>query len=235
MGLRRPLSGRRRAEQVRFFKDHVQVGVGKRWIPLPKPSKHIAGTCFLSIRLRMHGSSLALPFPSRAISTTTSDTSKTSQVETYAELWYRDLYPRTDLRYYSRGDGRVEYDFVLHPGADAERLRWRMGGIEEMEVDKETGELVLCTSLGEVRKGAPYAYQMIEGHEVEVASAYSISGDEVQLALADYDQSLPLIVDPTVLEWSTYLGGMLLTIYMIWSITMERSMSQGEPHPPIFL
>ena len=55
----------------------------------------------------------------------------------------------------------------------------------------------------------PLVYQQIGGERREIAGNYAITGDhQVTFAVAKYDSSKPLIVDP-VLIYSTYLGGEL--------------------------
>jgi hypothetical protein len=54
-----------------------------------------------------------------------------SNVPAYQDVRYRQLYPGTDLRFYSRG--RVmEYDFELAAGADAARIALRYSGQQSL-------------------------------------------------------------------------------------------------------
>ncbi|NLH98964.1 MAG: hypothetical protein GX446_05660 [Chthonomonadales bacterium] len=105
----------------------------------------------------------------------------------------------------------LEYDFILHPGADASRIRLALEGAEKVRV--AGGDLILTTPAGDVRMRRPYAYQTIGGKRVQVACDYRLlsplasrPSPDVALRLAKYDASRPLVVDP-VLEFSTYLGG----------------------------
>ena len=43
-----------------------------------------------------------------------------SGIPTYAKVRYAEVYPGTDLVYYGN-QGRLEYDFVVRPGADPAR------------------------------------------------------------------------------------------------------------------
>jgi uncharacterized protein (TIGR03437 family) len=114
----------------------------------------------------------------------------------YARVQYKDIYPGIDLIYYHNADGLLEYDFMLSPGADPERIEiaWN----QPMHEDKN-GDLLVAG----VRQKRPKVYQ----NGREIAAVYRIhSSNHVRLSLASYDRSQTLTVDP-VLQYSTYLGG----------------------------
>jgi len=105
----------------------------------------------------------------------------------------------------------LEYDFVVHPGADPRRIRIAFEGADGIRM--AGGDLVVATPAGEVRLRRPVAYQTINGRRVEVACRYEALQSRAanrspgaRFAVARYDASRPLVLDP-VLEYSTYLGG----------------------------
>lgn len=99
-------------------------------------------------------------------------------VRAFQEVWYRDVYPATDVRYYPAEDGSLEYDIVCKPGSDPKRIAIELKGIDRVWVN-EKGELVMSTSLGEMVHPVPYVYQRINGREAKVAAAYRIEGANV--------------------------------------------------------
>jgi Beta-propeller repeat/HYDIN/CFA65/VesB-like, Ig-like domain len=133
-----------------------------------------------------------------------------TQIPTYAQVRYRNLYPGIDLVYYGR-QGQLEYDFVVAPGAEARAIGLEVVGAEgaahrPLRTDTN-GDLVIATEAGEVRFHRPQAYQDEEGLRRPVEARYRIrSKGEVGIEVADYDPRRPLIIDP-VLSYSTYLGG----------------------------
>jgi hypothetical protein len=130
-----------------------------------------------------------------------------ADVPGYASVRYEGVYPGVDMVYYGN-DGRLEYDFVLAPGADARRIAVEVEGADSVDVDA-SGDLVLRTAAGDVRQPAPVIYQEIDGARRAVAGGYALRGArEVGFALADYDPELPLVIDPEIV-YSTYLGGSL--------------------------
>jgi len=128
-----------------------------------------------------------------------------TQIPTYAKVAYEGLYPGVDLVYYGN-QGQLEYDFVVAPGADPGVLRLVFRGAERIAIDA-AGDLVLATASGDIRLHAPVIYQEVAGVRTPVAGGYVLKEpQEVSFAVATYDTSRPLVIDP-VLVYSTYLGG----------------------------
>jgi hypothetical protein len=117
---------------------------------------------------------------------------------------------------------QVEYDLVLAPGADPERIRFGVQGADAVAIGAQ-GELILHTAAGDLVQPVPAIYQQegvcrrpIEGRWTLLArgaGAAPIAGtadtaDTAQLgfAIGPYDRTRPLVIDPT-LVYSTYLGG----------------------------
>jgi Beta-propeller repeat len=123
----------------------------------------------------------------------------------YNRVQYSQVYPGIDSVYY--GDQRqLEYDFVVAPAADPSVIAISFKGINDLEIDS-AGNLLLHTTLGDIRQSKPIAYQENNGLKHEVSINYVVSGSKgVTFQLGSYDTSKPLIIDP-VLSYSTYLGG----------------------------
>ncbi len=129
-----------------------------------------------------------------------------SNISSFSEIWYEDIYDHTDLRFYSKDDGRLEYDFILYPGACLDEVQLELSGIENVRV-AHRGALVLQTPIGQYCSGAPYTYQVIDGKELAIASSYVIDDNcHVRFEVNEYDPDYPLIIDPTTLLDATYFG-----------------------------
>src|SRR5438270_71319 len=127
-------------------------------------------------------------------------------VPNYERVKFEQVYPGIDLVYYGNQQ-RLEYDFVLRPGAEPNKIRLAYSGADSMRLDSD-GDLILNVRGKELRQRRPLVYQEIGGKRVEVAGGYELTqrtGD-VRFAIARYDRAKPLIVDP-ILIYSTYLGG----------------------------
>lgn len=118
---------------------------------------------------------------------------------------YRDLYPGIDLLFRGNRSG-AEYDFLLAPGSDPDRIGYRLRGAERLRL--ADGNLVATTAAGDFVHHAPIAYQVIDGQRRAVAAAFHLDRGVVTFGLGSYDRDRPLVIDPeTDLEYSTYLGG----------------------------
>ncbi|HEV3470380.1 MAG TPA: SBBP repeat-containing protein [Pyrinomonadaceae bacterium] len=126
-------------------------------------------------------------------------------VPTFGKVLYGGLYPGVDMLFY--GDRRrLEYDFVVAPGADPRVIRLDFEGARALRLDT-CGDLVIDTEAGELRQLKPVVYQEIEGARREVAAGYVLRGSyEVGFEIGPYDSTRPLVIDP-VISYSTFLGG----------------------------
>jgi gliding motility-associated-like protein len=127
-----------------------------------------------------------------------------TNVPSFADVRYRQLYPGTDLHLYAHGTS-LEYDFELAAGADAARIQLRYEGQESLKV--VDGALQIATSVGRVTEQKPYAYQTIDGRRVAVPCQYVLGPQHtVRFGLPKgYDHTRPLTIDP-VLVYATYTG-----------------------------
>jgi uncharacterized protein (TIGR03437 family) len=123
----------------------------------------------------------------------------------YGRVSLEGVYPGVDVVY--RGHQRqLEYDFVVAPGARPEVIELAFDGPQSVKVDPN-GDLLLETSLGVLRQAKPVVYQEVNGRRVEVAAGYKVQGQRVGFTLARYERSQPLVIDPLILAYSTFLGG----------------------------
>lgn len=128
-----------------------------------------------------------------------------SNIPNYAGVRYRETYPGIDLVYYG-SQGKLEYDFVVAPGANPNVIALAFDGARDISID-ENGELVLETEVGEIRQHKPVIYQQVNGVRKEVPGRYAISsGHEIHFEIGSYDANKQLVIDP-VLSYAAYLGG----------------------------
>jgi hypothetical protein len=127
-------------------------------------------------------------------------------VPSYSRVSYRDLYDGVSLEYYANRAGELEFDLTLAPGVDPDRIRLSYSGADELRIDP-SGALVLRAGGAQIRQAPPVVYQWVDGVKREVQGRYVLHGaSQVGFALATYDRSIPLVIDPVV-TYSTYLGG----------------------------
>jgi len=130
-----------------------------------------------------------------------------SDVPGYEVVTYPNLYDGIDLRTFGQRS-HLKYEFHVAPGADYSQIAVHYTGIEGLSLAEDASLRVsLGGDWGEMIDGAPYAYQVIDGQEVAVASRYVLV-DEFSYAFeitGSIDAQEPLVIDPD-LAWSTYLG-----------------------------
>jgi hypothetical protein len=123
----------------------------------------------------------------------------------YAKVRYRNVYRGIDAIYYGN-QRQLEYDFVVRPGADPNRILLQFHGGMKPTLDR-SGCLVMHTAAGDLRWHKPVAYQEVNGNRKLVACDYVRKRrGELSFGLGAFDKSKPLIIDP-ILQYSTYLGG----------------------------
>lgn len=126
-------------------------------------------------------------------------------IPTYAHVKYQNVYPGVDLVYYGSA-GQLEFDFIVAPGADPQRIQLSFEGANELEIDPQ-GDLVLRIAGGELRQHKPLIYQQDGDARHEIPGRYVLKDERrVAFDVDRYDHAKPLIIDPT-LWYSTYLGG----------------------------
>jgi hypothetical protein len=117
----------------------------------------------------------------------------------------------------------LEYDFVVSPGADPDVIALNFSGADDISI-ADDGALVVKAGDTEIRQPAPFIYQEVNGTRQQVAGSFSLSTQHSALStdgcatgycllttvyfdVGAYDPSRPLVIDPLVLGYSTYLGG----------------------------
>jgi hypothetical protein len=129
----------------------------------------------------------------------------TTGIPSFRRVKYTGIYPGVDLAFYGNRQ-QLEYDYIVAPEADPRAIALNFAGADRMDVNSQ-GDLVLGIGSRNVVMQRPVAYQEENGTRQVVAANYTISPDhQVRFALASYDRSRTLTIDP-VLIYSTFLGG----------------------------
>jgi beta-propeller repeat-containing protein len=134
-----------------------------------------------------------------------------ADVHRFQRVRYRDLYPGTDLLFYCERqvDGRrqLEFDFDVAPGHDPSMIAMKFEGATAR---LDNGNLEVVTPSGRVAVlKKPELYQLRDGRRQPVTGSYAERGpNQVGFAIADYDRSLPLVIDPA-LAYSTVIQDLI--------------------------
>jgi len=184
---------------------------GENVVVLARPKNKSAAIEQTVIRVKLHGAKAPRTFEglekAESISNYFIGNARSkwiTDVPNYRKVRASGIYPGTDLVYY--GDGhKLEYDLVVHAGANPRSIWLTFEGAVNLNTDRE-GNLLIGTRLGTIVQRKPRVYQEINGERIEIRASYSIRAGKVGFALAKFDRKRDLVIDP-VLEYSTYLGG----------------------------
>ncbi|WP_207494881.1 hypothetical protein [Aridibaculum aurantiacum] len=120
----------------------------------------------------------------------------------YQHITFRNIYPCIDVKYYS-ANGQLKYDLLVHPGADISTIAMKIDGAGGLAINN--GDLIISTSVGDVKELAPYAYQQQGGGQVQVSCNFRLEGNVLRFEAGSYDATKVLVIDPT-LVFSTFTG-----------------------------
>jgi hypothetical protein len=131
-----------------------------------------------------------------------------TEVPNYEEVYYENLYDGIDLRYYWNENG-LKYDFIVHPGADPNKIRLRYIGAEGLEIDNH-GNLIINTAIQDIIDGDLFIYQDYANDLYPIEGKF-IKYNNIEYGfeiLQNYNEQEVLVIDPNFkLEYSTFIGG----------------------------
>jgi hypothetical protein len=117
-------------------------------------------------------------------------------IRNFGDLLYDDIYNNIDLHYYYKG-GSLKYDFIVAPGANYKNIQIKVAGATSV-TQNEDGTVSITTPNGVLTEGMPVAFQ---GNK-EIKTSWVLENDVLSFQLADYDPTLPLVIDPLVYQWT---------------------------------
>lgn len=115
----------------------------------------------------------------------------------YGAVTYQNIYPGVDVRYYSDAAGRLKYDIIVKPGGDASKIVLAYEGVDKLRTKNK--ELVIGTSVGEIKELYPYTYEIGEGKRKELDCRYVVRGNKVSFDVTGRSPNTTLVIDPTLI------------------------------------
>jgi len=130
-----------------------------------------------------------------------------TRIPTFERVRYSNLYSGITLDWYGN-QRQLEYDFRVAPGADPAEIGIRVDKADSLHV-VSNGDLVIKANGDTVRQRAPVAFQPASGagEPSTVDVSFAVEQSTVRFNLGAYDKDRPLVIDPLILGYSTYLGG----------------------------
>ncbi len=120
----------------------------------------------------------------------------------FQAVTYKNIYPGIDVHYYTDA-GKLKYDLIIHPGGKVESIIMSYKGIDKMDIRNK--ELILNTSVGEVKELYPYTYQYGTSGKQTLNCRYVLKNGMVRFKIDDYSPDATIVIDPTLI-FSSFTG-----------------------------
>jgi hypothetical protein len=134
------------------------------------------------------------------------DTSLTN-IASWSEVWYYDLYPGIDLRYYMIAEG-LKYEFVVHPRADHGQIT--VEASDTVKIHISATKIFFHTMSGSrctVFEETGLKVFQDDGTEIPAQFISKTGQNSYGFEVAAYDLTQDLIIDPLWVPFSTFIGG----------------------------
>jgi len=133
-----------------------------------------------------------------------------TDLRSYGSVVYRSVWPGIDAVFAGNAQG-FKYQFELAPGADPQRVAWRVDGADDLRVQPD-GSLQWRVGDELLVDAAPVVYQPQGAQRTPVAARYKVeqvgaASWRVGFFLAAHDPGKPLIIDPAWTGYSGLVGG----------------------------
>ncbi|MHA2253880.1 MAG: SBBP repeat-containing protein, partial [Candidatus Kariarchaeaceae archaeon] len=129
-----------------------------------------------------------------------------TNIESNQEIWYYNLYPNIDLRYYMSGQG-LKYDFIVHPGGNPGEINVQTSGSVHLEVHSSKVAIYSAADVDNLIV-VDDRLEVYQEDGTKIDSRFEQQGENSYgLEIDKYDVAHDLIIDPVWLGFSTYLGG----------------------------
>ena len=142
---------------------------------------------------------------------TTGTPEEGAKVYHYEKVVYKNLYQGIDLEFVAAPGTQkpVEYNFIVHPGADVALIKMRYKGA--LEASLKNGALVMKLAHTELTENIPASWVKETNQQVDVIyNKLEQDNNSITIGFAttSFLQNNTLIIDPTPnLAWGTYYGG----------------------------
>jgi gliding motility-associated-like protein len=203
---------------LKSIHDHQPEAAGTgRALPVQKAGARIIGGPEAGMSLRSHAYRVSFigaseetevipdkPLPTYNNYYIGNDPSKwASKCRIFQGVTYKNIYPNVDIRYYTN-NGQLKYDIIVHPGGSVEQIAMKYEGMDQLVTRKN--ELLINTSVGQVKELSPVSYQSGEQGREQVKCKYVLkNGNELRFKMGEYSHDATLVIDP-ILVFCTFTG-----------------------------
>lgn len=149
--------------------------------------------------------------------------------EEFEKITYKNVYPHIDLVFYLDARKTLKYDFVVNPGGNYEDIELSYQGIKKLKLDSK-GNLQITTPWGnKLKEGRPVSWQIIGGKKVPVNIDYKVHGNNLTYeSKSELSAGAILVIDPMMLDWSTYFYGKVGTAGWGYTYVMDMDIDKNN-------
>lgn len=124
-------------------------------------------------------------------------------VHSYKTMTIKNAYPNIDWVWKSTADGRLEYDFIVHPGGNPALIKMQY---QYADLTPQGDKLNISTRNGSITEGELKA--TCADAKVAIEYLHNKANNEISFELGSYDATKDLTIDPPLsLDWSAQYGG----------------------------
>ncbi len=121
-------------------------------------------------------------------------------VKSYKKITIKNVYPGIDWVWYTDANQGLKYDFMVQPGINpaliSMQYKWA-----KLSLKEEATVLELKSKSVKMKEGKLICFS----NEKIIPAKYMKKGNEISLSINEYDNTLPLRIDPQ-LKWLTFYG-----------------------------
>ncbi|MHA2366126.1 MAG: right-handed parallel beta-helix repeat-containing protein, partial [Candidatus Hodarchaeales archaeon] len=130
-----------------------------------------------------------------------------TDIPSFKEIWYHDIYPKIDLRYYMASEG-LKYEFIVHPGANPNVIAIEVSN--DVNLNTEPDRIVISSKTNNNKPILEDTNLKVFQEDGSVISANFLPQDSqsYQFQISNYDQDQILIIDPWLVGFTTNYGGL---------------------------
>jgi len=129
-----------------------------------------------------------------------------TNVRNYKKITYKNIYTGIDMEFVAQigKEKPIEYNFIVHPGADAKQIKMHYIGANETQLAKN--KINVNVAHGKFTESIPLSWIKETNNKLSVAYK-NIEKDTYIFNIPSYSITQTLIIDPTPnLNWGTYYG-----------------------------
>lgn len=127
-----------------------------------------------------------------------------NKVPAFKSIFFENIYNEIDLEIKGQNHS-FKYDIIVRPDGKTSEIALLYEGAKNMKIDAK-GHLLIQTSLNTIKEHKPYAYQTINGENIEVKCYYQLIDNKISFNFpSGYNKNYDLIIDPFIV-FSRYSG-----------------------------